>query len=99
MKAKAKKVMAAGGAVLGALGKNDIKAKMAAELEKSRVLAEKEIAKVKKKLEGTLAKAEKYVKNNPEKATMIAVGIGAAIGSALTMYANHKSKKTSSKKK
>lgn len=100
MKAKAKKVMkAAGVAVLGALNREDVKAKLAAELEKSRAMAEKEIAKAKKKIEGTLRKAENYMKSNPEKAAMIAAGIGAALGSALTMYANSKAKKAAPKKK
>ncbi len=95
---KMKNVMKAGEAMLGAMGKGDVKAKIVAELDKSRKVAEKEIAKAKKKIEGALKKAENYVKNNPEKATMIAAGIGAALGSALTAYATHKKKPAAKKK-
>lgn len=85
--------------MLSTMSKAEMKAKLVAELEKSRKMAEKEIAKAKKKIEGALTKAENYVKKNPEKAAMIAVGIGAAIGSALTAYAVKHTKGSAKKKK
>ena len=99
MAMKMKKVMKAGEAMLDAMGKSEMATMIATELEKSRVKAEKEIAKAKKKIDATLAKAENFVKSNPEKAAMIAASIGAALGSALTLYATHKKKPVTKKKK
>lgn len=54
--------------------------------------AQKEIAKAKKHLNDTAKKIEDFAKKNPEKAAMISAGIGAALGSAITMLF-HKGKK------
>jgi ElaB/YqjD/DUF883 family membrane-anchored ribosome-binding protein len=61
----------------------DVKNVMAAEIEKSRKAAEKELAKIKKRVDGTLKTVDDYVKKNPEKAAAISAGIGAALGAAV----------------
>jgi|GEM_PF-4344675 len=99
MKAKMKKAMTIGGAVLSALNNKEVKDKVSQEIERSRKVAERELAKAKKKMEGAFGKAEKYIKSNPEKAAMMAMGIGAALGSALTLLAKGKVKKPTQKKK
>lgn len=48
-------------------------------------MAEKEITKAKKELESVGKKIEDYAKKNPEKAAMISVGIGAALGAAVAV--------------
>lgn len=62
-----------------------LKEKVVTQLDKSKVLAEKEVAKVKKQLESTYATVESYAKKNPEKAAMVAAGIGAALGAAVAL--------------
>ena len=62
-----------------------LKNKVAAQVDKTKVLAEKEIAKVKKQLESTYTTVEGYAKKNPEKAAMVAAGIGAALGAAIAL--------------
>lgn len=62
-----------------------IKDKVATQVDKTKVLAEKEMAKVKKQLESTYSTVEGYAKKNPEKAALVAAGIGAALGAALTL--------------
>ena len=61
-----------------------------AGIKKARVMAEKEIAKVKREFAKAVKQAEQYVKKNPEKATLIAAGIGATIGAGITaLVAKH----------
>ncbi len=62
-----------------------LKDKVVAQVDKSRVLAEKEVAKVKKHLESTYATVENYAKKNPEKAAAVAAGVGAALGAAIAL--------------
>ncbi len=62
-----------------------LKGKVVAQVDKTKVLAEKEVAKVKKQLENTYATVEHYAKKNPEKAAMVAAGIGAALGAAIAL--------------
>ena len=62
-----------------------VKAKVVTQVDKTKVLAEKEIAKVKKQLESTYATVESYAKKNPEKAALVAAGIGAALGAAVAL--------------
>lgn len=62
-----------------------LKGKVIAQVDKSKALAEKELAKVKKHLESTYATVESYAKKNPEKAAMVAAGIGAALGAAIAL--------------
>lgn len=62
-----------------------IKDKVAAQVDKTKVLAEKEIAKVKKQLDSTYTTVESYAKKNPEKAALVVAGIGAALGAAVTL--------------
>lgn len=76
----------------GKMNAETLKKSIGVEVEKSRKMAEKEIAKVKKQLESTLHTAENYIKGHPEKAAMVAAGIGAALGSALTLFATRKKK-------
>lgn len=69
-----------------------LKEKVTAQMDKSRVLAEKELAKVKKHLESTYATVESYAKKNPEKAALVAAGIGAALGAAVALLISGGSK-------
>lgn len=62
-----------------------LKEKVIAQVDKSKALAVKEVAKVKKQLENTYATVEGYAKKNPEKAAMVAAGIGAALGAAIAL--------------
>lgn len=62
-----------------------LKDKVVAQVDKSRALAEKEVAKVKKHLESTYATVESYAKKNPEKAAAVAAGVGAALGAAIAL--------------
>lgn len=67
--------------------------KIQQNVEKAKKMAEKEIAKVRKELGSAGKKIEDYVKKNPEKATLISAGIGAAIGAALAVMLRGKKKK------
>lgn len=71
----------------------EVKDKVMRELEKSKVAAQKEVAKVKKELEGAYKKVDDYVKKNPEKAAMISAGVGAALGAAIALLVGGKKKK------
>ncbi|MFZ2187029.1 MAG: hypothetical protein WAV46_00125 [Candidatus Moraniibacteriota bacterium] len=84
------KKQAEGEAIVKALQK-----KVMAQVDESRSVAEKELAKVKKHLESTYATVESYAKKNPEKAAAVVAGIGAALGAAiaLLMSGGKKSKK------
>ncbi len=62
-----------------------LKDKMVTQVDKTKVLAEKEVAKVKKQLESTYNTVESYAKKNPEKAALVAAGIGAALGAAVAL--------------
>lgn len=62
-----------------------LKKTVTTQIDKSKVLAEKEMTKVKKQLERTYATVESYAKKNPEKAAMVAAGIGAALGAAIAL--------------
>lgn len=62
-----------------------LKEKVVTQVDKTKVLAEKEVAKVKKQLESTYATVASYAKKNPEKAAMVAAGVGAALGAALAL--------------
>lgn len=65
-----------------------------ASIKKAQILAEKEIAEVKREFDKAVKQAEQYVKKNPEKATLIAAGIGATIGAGITaLVAKHLKKK------
>jgi ElaB/YqjD/DUF883 family membrane-anchored ribosome-binding protein len=63
----------------------ELKGKVVAQVGKGRAAAEKEIAKVKKQLSSTYATVENFAKKNPEKAALVAAGIGAALGAAIAM--------------
>ena len=70
-----------------------IKSKVVDQVDKTKVLAEKEVAKVKKQLEHTYATVENYTKKNPEKAALVAAGIGAALGAAVAFLMSGGKKK------
>lgn len=70
-----------------------VKGKVMAQMDKTQVLAEKELAKVKKYLESTYATVENFAKKNPEKATAVAAGIGAAMGAAIALLMSSGAKK------
>ena len=67
--------------------------KILSEVEKNKAQAEKELAKMKKDVEATLKKAETFAKKNPEKAALIAAGIGAALGAVATALISYSKKK------
>jgi len=60
-------------------------------------VAMKEINKIKKEMEVTSKKVETYIKKNPEKAAMIAAGIGVALGTVAGLFMG--AGKTKGKKK
>ena len=62
-----------------------MKQKLANGLSRVETEAQKELAKVKKAAEGAVRQAEQFVKKNPEKAALVAAGIGAALGAAAAM--------------
>lgn len=62
-----------------------LKDKVVAQVDKTKVLAEKELVKVRKQLESTYSKVEAFAKKNPEKAAAVAAGVGAALGAALAL--------------
>lgn len=72
-----------------------LKKKIVAQVDKGMIVAEKELAKAKKQLEKTYAIVESYVKKNPQKAAMVAAGIGVALGAAVAslMKSGKKGKK------
>ena len=78
---------------------DEVKGKVISEAEKAQARAQKEMEKVKKQVEGTLKKADDYVKKNPEKAALISVGIGAALGAAAAMLIGSGTKKKKTAKK
>jgi len=65
-----------------------LKGKVMAQVDKSKAVAVKEVAKVKKQLASTYATVEGYAKKNPERAAMVAAGIGAALGAAIALLMN-----------
>ena len=71
-----------------------IKDKVVAQVDKTKVMAEKEVAKVKKQLESTYATVESFAKKNPEKAAVVAAGIGAALGAAIALLMSGGKKKS-----
>ncbi len=57
-------------------------------------VAMKELKKIQKEMEVTSKKVETYIKKNPEKAALIAAGIGAALGTVAGLFmASGKKKK------
>ncbi|MDD3964479.1 MAG: hypothetical protein PHD99_00265 [Candidatus Moranbacteria bacterium] len=70
-----------------------VKGKVIAQVDKTQAMAEKEMAKVKKHLEGTYKTVETFAKKNPEKAAAIAAGIGAALGAAVALLVSRAAKK------
>ncbi|HBI16776.1 MAG TPA: hypothetical protein DDY52_01270 [Candidatus Moranbacteria bacterium] len=53
----------------------------------------KELKKIQKQMEVTSKKVEAYVKKNPEKAALIAAGIGAALGTVAGLFMGSGKKK------
>jgi len=64
---------------------NVLKDKVLTQVDKTKVMAEKEMVKVKKQLEHAYSSVEGYAKKNPEKAALVAAGVGAALGAALSL--------------
>lgn len=69
--------------------KEEIEAKVASELAKTKKMAERELAKIKSHVTGKMKEVEKFIEKNPEKAALIGVGIGAALGAALALFAHN----------
>lgn len=57
--------------------------KKKAGMGKARMIAQKELAKAKKRFAAAEKKVRGYIKKNPEKAALIAAAAGAAIGAAI----------------
>ena len=72
-----------------------VKTQVMSKIDESRKQAEKEMTKIKQYVDSSLKKADDYVRKNPEQATMISAGIGAALGAVLALLV---SGKTGSKK-
>lgn len=70
-----------------------VKGKVMTQVDKTQVMAEKELSKIKKHLESTYKTAESFAKKNPEKAAAIAAGIGAALGAAVALLMTSTAKK------
>ncbi len=62
----------------------DMKKEVEKNIAKAQVIAEKELKKLRQTVESSLKKTEAFVKKNPEKAALIAAGVGAALGAAVT---------------
>ncbi len=71
----------------------EVKQKLTKSLSQAETQAMKELTKVKKTAESVVKQAEQFVKKNPEKATLVAAGIGAALGAAAAMLFNSGGKK------
>lgn len=76
----------------------DMKKKVSAKVDKTRAMAEGEIAKLKKTFDASVKKAEDFVKKNPEKAAAVVAGVGVALGAALTLLLSGGSPKRKGKK-
>lgn len=78
------------------------KKKVNQQVVKAQKTAEREMKKIKKELAAAEKKTVAYIKKNPEKATAISAGIGAALGAtiaALAVDTTRKKKKSIKKKK
>ncbi len=62
-----------------------VKGKVMSQVDKTQMMAEKELLKIRKHLESTYKTAESFAKKNPEKAAAIAAGVGAALGAAVAL--------------
>ena len=71
----------------------EVKQKLTKSLSQAEAQATKELAKVKKATETVVKQSEQFVKKNPEKATLVAAGIGAALGAAAAMLFSQGGKK------
>jgi len=69
-----------------------MKKQVEAMKKKMQMLATKEIKRAKVEMGKAAKKVEAYIKKNPEKATLIAAGIGAAVGAAIATLAKRKKK-------
>ncbi len=63
----------------------EVKKQVIKDLSQAEKQAVKELAKIKKAAEAAVKQAEQFVKKNPEKAALVATGIGAALGAAVAM--------------
>lgn len=68
-------------------------------MEKAMNVAEREVAKVKREMDKHYKTVEAYVKKNPEKASLISAGIGAALGASVALLLGTKKKAKQTKKK
>lgn len=71
----------------------DLQARVMKELEKSRKVAERELAKIKTTLSSRMKEVERFVEKNPEKAALVSAGIGAALGAAMALFMHQGAKK------
>jgi ElaB/YqjD/DUF883 family membrane-anchored ribosome-binding protein len=68
------------------MAKAKISAKAKAAAKKAQAAAKKALTLVRTKFRNAEKEIDRHIKNNPEKAVLLAAGIGAAIG-AVTTYA------------
>ncbi|HHE46009.1 MAG TPA: hypothetical protein ENL05_01540 [Candidatus Moranbacteria bacterium] len=66
-----------------------------AKLEKATM---QELKKVQKQMEETSKKVSAYIKKNPEKASLLSAGIGAALGTITALFISRRSKGSKDKK-
>lgn len=69
-----------------------VKKEVMGKIEEGQKVAEKEVAKVKKQFNAAVKSVEGYVKKNPQKAALVAAGVAAALGAALTLLMSGKKK-------
>lgn len=63
----------------------EVKQKITAGLSQAEGHATRELAKVKKAADSAVKQAEQFIKKNPEKAALVATGIGAALGAVAAL--------------
>ena len=66
----------------------EVKQKITASLSQAEGHATKELTKVKKAADAAVKQAEQFIKKNPEKAALVATGIGAALGAVAALLFN-----------
>lgn len=71
----------------------EVKKQVVKEVSQAEKRASVELAKAKKSAEAMVKRAEQLVKKNPEKAALVAAGIGVALGAAAALLFTKSRKK------
>lgn len=74
------------------MNKKDAKKQMDAMKKKVQQMTVKELKRAKVEMAKAARKVEDYIKKNPQKAAMVAAGIGAAVGAAIALGKKKKKK-------